>query len=249
MNIFLAVFLGIVQGLTEFLPVSSSGHLVLVQRLIPSFSQPGVLFDVILHFGTLFAVLIYFWRKIISLKLNYIYLLVVGSIPAALVGFLLKDFLESTFSVGGLFLALQFLVTSVLCYLSDRGSSEIEGEKIIDTKDSLIIGTAQALSILPAISRSGSTIFAAVRRGIDRKEAAEFSFLLSMPAILGASVLEIVTYRDHFSLQLAPYLFGFLAAFLTGILSIKLTISFLTQRKFKVFAFYTLFLALFSLFI
>ena len=246
MEIFLAIFLGIVQGLTEFLPVSSSGHLVLAQKLIPSFSQPWVLFDVILHFGTLFAVFFYFRKKIFSLSLSYLALLIVGSIPAALFGFFFKDLLESTFSIGGIFLAFQFLITSFICYLSDRSE---KGKKEIAIKDSFIIGSAQALSILPAISRSGLTIFAAVQRGIDRKEAAEFSFLLSIPAILGANLLEIASYRNEFSLQPFVFLLGFLTAFFTGILSIKLTISLLTKRKFKVFAFYTAFLAIVSLFI
>ncbi len=246
MTIFWAIFLGIVQGLTEFLPVSSSGHLVLVQKLIPSFSQPGVLFDVILHFGTLFAVFFYFRRKIITLKMHYISLLIVGSIPAALAGFLFKDFLQETFSIGGMFLAFQFLITSVLCYLSDKPSKD---RKELNIKDSLIIGSAQAFSILPAISRSGSTIFAALQRGINRKEAAEFSFLLSIPAILGANLLEIISYRSAFSLQSGTYFVGFLSAFLTGILSIKLTISLLIQKKFKIFAFYTALLVLVSLFV
>jgi undecaprenyl-diphosphatase len=246
MNIFWAVFLGIVQGLTEFLPVSSSGHLVLAQKLIPSFSQPGVLFDVILHFGTLFTVVYYFRKKIFSLSYTYLTLLIVGSIPAALFGFLFKDLLESTFSIGGIFLAFQFLITSLICYLSDRSE---KGKKEIAIKDSFIIGSAQALSILPAISRSGLTIFAAIQRGIDRKEAAEFSFLLSIPAILGANLLEIASYRNEFSLQPFVFLLGFLTAFFTGILSIKLTISFLTQKKFKIFAYYTAFLALISLFV
>lgn len=241
---FQAIFLGIIQGLTEFLPVSSSGHLVIVQKIIPDFEQPGVLFDVLLHFGTLFALFYFFRRKIFALSLNYLKLLVLGSIPTAVLGFLFRNFLESTFSLGGIFLASQFLITSLACYFSDRFG---ERKKEIGLKDSLFIGLAQAISILPAISRSGLTIFAALQRGIDRKTAAEFSFLLSIPAVLGANILEIASYNRSIALDPGIYLVGFAVAFFTGIFSIRLTISLLSRRKFRFFAYYTALVALLSL--
>lgn len=248
MDLLSSLILGIVQGLTEFIPVSSSGHLVIVQKLMPNFSQPGVVFDVFLHLGTLLAVFVYFRKKILSLigDPQYLKVLFIGTIPAVVIGFLFKDYLEETYGFGGIFLGIQFLITSLICFMTDRKTGEREN---ITNKDSLIIGLSQAFAILPAISRSGATIFTAVTRGIKNKEAAEYSFLLSIPAILGANVLEIMSHSDQVFPLSSSYGVGFLASFLTGMLSIYLTIRFLYKKMFKVFAFYTLILGVLVMFI
>src|SRR3989344_8873318 len=152
MTIFWVIILGIIQGLTEFLPVSSSGHLVLAQHFIPGFSQPGVLFDVVLHFGTLFSVLIFFRKKIFHIDFSYLTLLIIGSIPAALFGLLFRTTLENSFTQVGAILGIQFFITSVLCFWIDKLAGT---KKTISAGDSFIIGIGQALAIVPAISRSG----------------------------------------------------------------------------------------------
>ena len=145
MNIFTSIILGVVQGLTEFLPVSSSGHLVVAQALIPGFSQPGVLFDVVLHLGTTLAVVIFYYKKIVKIlskNWKYIWLLIIGTIPAGLFGILLGDALEKSFSdlkaIG-----VQFLITGVICILIDKFSGQKE---TISVKNSLLIGVAQAIA-------------------------------------------------------------------------------------------------------
>lgn len=244
MNYFQAILLGIVQGLTEFLPVSSSGHLVIAQHLVPGFSQPGVLFDVVLHAGTLLAVVAYFWRRLLKLNINYITWLVVGSIPAGLFGYFASDFVENLFTSITV-VAIALLVTGVMNFLTDK-AKQSKG-KITPLK-ALVIGVFQAVAIVPGISRSGSTIFAGVKQGINRKEAAEFSFILSVPAVLGANLLQITKYTSFSFLKgETAYLAGFLAAFVTGLAAISLTMKLLTQKRFRIFAYYAFALGLFIL--
>lgn len=246
MSFFFAAFLGIVQGLTEFLPISSSGHLVLIQRLIPNFSQPGVLFDVILHLGTVFAVLAYFRAKILKIDLFYLKLLIVGSIPAAIFGLVFRENLEATFGRGGPPLAIEFFITAAVCYFIDK----LKGSrKTIGVNDSIWIGIAQALAIFPAISRSGVTIFTAAKRGIDKPTAAEFSFLLSVPAILGANALEIFSHSSELDGLGMNYLVGFLFAFVAGYISIFWTIELLKKVQFKYFALYAFLIGCVALFV
>ncbi|OGM31504.1 hypothetical protein A2630_03720 [Candidatus Woesebacteria bacterium RIFCSPHIGHO2_01_FULL_44_10] len=245
MSLISALVLGIIQGLTEFLPVSSSGHLVLAQNLLPGFDQPGVLFDVILHAGTLLAIVIYFWKTLLGLSKNYLVLLAVGSIPAAVVGYLFSNFVEGLFgSVKVVGVAL--LVTAAMNFITDM-VKEREGKKV-KVWDALVVGFAQAIAIIPGLSRSGSTIFAATSRGIERQKAAEFSFLLSVPAVLGANLLQFSKYGgDSFGWSL--YAVGFLAALVFGLLSIKLTLSFLQAKNFKIFGAYCLMVGLVAIFL
>ncbi|MEK7526620.1 MAG: undecaprenyl-diphosphate phosphatase [Patescibacteria group bacterium] len=237
MNIFNSVVLGIIQGLTEFLPVSSSGHLVVAQNLLPGFNQPGILFDVVLHLGTTLAVLIFYYKRIIQIvKSNskYVWLLILATIPAVIAGVLFGDFLEASFSDLKA-VAIQFLVTGVICILVDKYSGTKE---TVNEKDSLLIGVAQAIAILPAISRSGSTILAGSILGIDKKKAAEFSFLMSVPAIVGANIWQFVKHGVTMETDIVNYLAGFVTAFVFGYLSIKLVLTSLHERKFKYFGIY-----------
>jgi len=240
MNLFDAGILGAIQGLTEFLPVSSSGHLVLAQSLIPGFSQPGVLFDVVLHFGTLFAVLYYFAKKILSLKINYLLLLFIGTIPAALFGYFFAPFLEASFG-NVKWVAAELIITGVLNILVDKFPSK---KKILSLKNSFLVGVAQAIAIIPGISRSGATIFAGVGLGISKKEAAEFSFLLSIPAILGANILQFAKYGANGRIDVPYYLTGLIVSFAVGFFSIKVVFKFLEERKFKYFGYYAIALGL-----
>ena len=245
MNLLTSLFLGTVQGLTEFLPVSSSGHLVLFQKLIPSFSQPGVLFDVVVHLGTTFAVIIYFRDFILKFKAKYLKLIIVGSIPAAAFGILFRRPLVESFSVAGFLLGLQFLITSVFCFLTDRTKVKRDS---MGFRDSLFIGVGQALAILPAISRSGATIFAGSFLGIDKRNVARFSFLLSVPAILGANLVEFISfYNEPGSLSILYYISAFFSALFVGLVSIKVTMKLLENKKFSVFGVYTFILAVLAI--
>ena len=234
MNIFYAIGLGILQGLTEFLPVSSSGHLVLAQNILPNFSQPGALFDVILHFGTLIAVLFYFRKELLKLPFKYYLFIAFGTIPAVFVGFLLASKLEILFS-GFRYVGLAFILTGVMNLFTDRYS---EGNRNMDFKKSFVTGVFQALAVIPGISRSGSTIFSSVFQGVDKKSAAKFSFLLSIPAILGANVLEIGKYGFAAIENFYFYLLGFMAAAISGYFAISLVFRIISIKKFKIFAIY-----------
>lgn len=241
MNNLTSIFLGVIQGVTEFLPISSSGHLVLAQKLIPGFTQPGILFDVILHFGTTAAVLFYYRKKLLSLKFNYLVLLLVGTVPAVLAGLLFRKQIESMFT-DTKFLGIQFIITAFLCFMVD---SKAAAKGILNIKSSILIGIAQALAIIPAISRSGATIAAGVKLGIKKEDVAEYSFLMSVPAILGANILELYSHRNSLDLgQYGTYALGFLAALITGFLSIGVLLRLLKENKFKIFGYYSLVLGI-----
>jgi len=242
MNYLWSLVLGVIQGFTEFLPISSSGHLVLVQSLIPGFAQPGVLFDVCLHFGTLFAVLFFFRKKLFKLSFKYILYIAVATIPAVIVGYISKNSISTLFSSVGI-VGVALVLTGLINYLTDKQKEE---EKSLDYKKSLFIGIMQAFAIIPGISRSGSTIFAGTKSGLSSKDAAEFSFLMSVPAIIGANILEIYSNWGE-SINYTSYFIGFLAAFISGILAIKIVLKFLEEKRFKVFAFYCLVLGIITL--
>ena len=234
MDLIWSIILGLIQGLTEFLPVSSSGHLVISQHFIPGFSQPGVLFDVVLHLGTLFAVVYFFRKKILTLSRQYYLLLIIGTIPAGLFGILFQKSLESTFGDYKM-LGIELIITGILNFLIDKANT---AKDKITYENSLLIGIGQAIAIIPGISRSGTTIFTGVKLGIDRKKAAEFSFLLSIPAILGANIIQIISHGLSNIPNPLYYFVGFLAALLSGVLSIRLVFKTLSEKKFGIFGIY-----------
>lgn len=242
MTIFQAVLLGFVQGLTEFLPVSSSGHLVLLQKLF-NITQESITFDVVVHFGTLIAVLIYFWSDIIDLiKKPFAKLpvfLVLGTIPTALIGLGFNDFFTSLFS-SGKSLGIGFLATGGILWLAESIRSGSKRLKELSVLDVLFIGTMQGIAILPAVSRSGSTIAGSLFRGLDRKFAARFSFLLSIPAILGATILEGKNLLSTGITNQAflPLFLGGLAAAISGYIAIKIMFKILTTSSLKNFSYY-----------
>ena len=242
MNIFQSALLGIIQGLTEFLPISSSGHLVLVQSLIPNFSQEGILFDTFLHFGTILAILVFYFDKIRKLAFEQIRILIIATIPAVIVGFLLKDqidtIFQNTFLVG-----VALIVTGLMNLRTDKHK---EMTDTVGTKNGIIIGLFQAFAILPGISRSGSTIFGGTLMGIKKEKAAEFSFLLSIPAVLGANLLEIIKSGEDFVL-LPEYIVGIICSFVFGLICIKVLLNMLSTNKFKYFGYYCILIGVVSL--
>ena len=243
MSIFWALLIGIIQGLTELLPVSSSGHLAIAQSIIPNFKQPGVLFDVTLHLATTFAVVIYFRKKlkfIISRDRKYIGFLIVGTIPAAFVGVLFSDILETMF-LNVKAIAWQLMLTGIMCILIDKFRDR---RNDLSVKNSFLIGCAQALAIIPGISRSASTIFTGSFLGIEKKKAAEYSFLLSIPAILGANIFQYIKYGSAIEIEALNYLVGFIAALIFGYLSIRVVLNTLHKKKFKYFGIYCIILGI-----
>ena len=248
MTIFDAVLLGIVQALGEFLPISSSAHLVLVPYLRGQVYQ-GLAFDVMLHAATLLAVLIYFandWYTLLKKGLTapkstqgrMLWYLAAATIPAALAGFFLNDWAENTFR-SPLPIAICLIVFAYLLWIADRQSGTRNGDPDIYTVPFItvfLIGVAQALAIMPGVSRSGVTITAALFLGLSRSAAARISFLLSTPIIAGAALLECtkLTAAD----LTAPLLWGFVSAFIGGLLVIGGLMKYIKSHSFDVFVYY-----------
>lgn len=225
-----ALILGVLQGLTEFLPVSSSGHLVLGQSIL-GLKEPELFFDALLHVGTLAAVLVFYgkdlwriargWRASLAGKnadaaaARTGWLLILGSVPAGIVGVLLGDLVEEMFASPKL-AACALLVTGGILRLSEPREGTGRGEAEMTAKDALVIGVFQAFAVVPGISRSGATIAAALMRGVAREQAARFSFLLSVPAIAGAFALKVKDLEGPLGEKLLPYAVGALAAAVVG---------------------------------
>lgn len=240
MDFIAGVLFGTLQGFTEFLPISSSGHLAIAAALFPAYDPPGILFEVILHAGTVLAVLYKFWPRIKSLNLAAIKLLVIGTIPAAFFGLAVNGYATALFaSLSSV--AIQLVITGVLNIVIDRTK---HAKAKLTAGNSLAIGVAQAIAILPGISRSGATIFMGRLLGIPKKEIAEFSFLLLIPAVVGANILELAGTGFELPDNLTLYIAGFLAAFVSGLVAIKLVFHFLTQNKFTLFGVYSILLGL-----
>lgn len=239
MDLIQAVILGAVQGITEFLPVSSSGHLVLFQKLF-SIKEPPVFFDAILHFASLLAVLFYFRKYLASIlkDARVLSLIVIGTVPVVIVGFLIKDKIEQVFN-SLLLLSFSFLITSLILFSAAFFKKQEKNISAINWKDALFIGIFQAIAILPGVSRSGATISAGIFRKMDRESAFRFSFLLFIPAILGAMVLQVFELDNSLTSYEAKIFFaGFLASLIFGILSLKLLERVLIKGKFSFFAVY-----------
>jgi undecaprenyl-diphosphatase len=258
-ELFKAAILGLVQGLTEFIPVSSSGHLVIVPWLF-GWEHEGLLFDTILHWGTLAAIVAVFWRDFVEIAIAVSrsifsrsladpnarlgWFIVVGSIPAAVVGLLFKDFIEGLFSspaTAGAFL----LVTAVLLIGSEqliRTTHHYKTTEKLNWTDIILIGLAQALALAPGISRSGSTIAAGLARGVRRDVAARFSFLLGTPAFFGAGLLQmgdaLATNTSMVEAQLPTMVIGFMVSAISGFLAIRFLLAYLRRHTLYVFAIY-----------
>lgn len=241
-----AIALGIVQGLTEFFPVSSSGHLVLAEALL-DVNPPGVAFEVLVHLATLLSVLVLYRRRIVELivgglrrrpaELRYLGMLGVASLPAALLGTALSGTIAGVFDLP-LVAALSLLVTGVVVY-SIRWLAADCDRPDPGWYGSVRVGIVQALALVPGISRSGFTVAAALHAGTKREVAAEFSFLLSVPAILGASALEIPELGGGAAgIGGVALLAAASAAFLTGLLAIILFLRWLKSGRFHRFAYY-----------
>lgn len=247
-------FLGLVQGLTEFLPVSSSGHLVLAEELV-GFHAPGLYVEVGLHLATLLSVLVAYRIRIAGLtrglitgdrsSWRYAGLLVLASVPAAVAGLLFRDFFVESFD-SGVSIGIQFVVTALILWATKPVVSRATGQEIT-VMAAILIGIAQALAILPAISRSGTTIATALWLGIAPGPAAEFSFLMSIIAVAGSAVLEARHIPPGADLLAPGFVIAFLAALLSGIWAIRFLVALLRRGRFHGFAPYCAVLGAFTI--
>lgn len=250
MSIVEAVVLGIVQGLTEFLPVSSSGHLVLLQKVF-GISEGAMLFTIMLHVGTLLSIFIVFWKDIVQMikqPLSKLSLLIVcATIPTVLIALLLKDSVEAAFSSAA-YLGYGFLLTGIILWFVESIKPGNKGLDKMTFKNALLIGAAQGLAIFPAVSRSGSTIAGALFQKLDRKFAARFSFLMSIPAILGSLVFQVKDIvGTNMEIEWMPIIVGTVVAAIFGYLAIRIMMEVIAKHSLKYFAVYVFILGTFVL--
>jgi len=251
-----SIILGIVQGLTEFVPISSSGHLIIAREFFNISLENSVFFDVMLHLATLLAVIIYFWKDIWQIKMsfwNWIFKkqemphdekvmtisIIVGTIPAVFFGFFLQDMIETTFRNATL-VAWALIAGSVLFAFAERVGKQ---DKELTVKKGFLIGFFQSLALIPGMSRSGSSIAGGLILGLDREKAARFSFLLAIPIFIGVALKKIIDIgglpNEDFSILIA----GSLSAFIVGMLAIHYLLKFLRNHSLYIFVWYRVALA------
>jgi undecaprenyl-diphosphatase len=242
-----ALLLGLIQGLTEFLPVSSSGHLELGKAILGVEFEQSMTFTVVVHGATVLSTIIVFWRTIVNLfkdlfafrwneSTRYIAMLLVSAIPVFIVGMFFKDQVEALFNGRILFVGIMLLVTATLLGFTFYAKSK---DRSLNFRDAFIIGIAQSVAVLPGISRSGSTIATALLLGNKRKEAAQFSFLMVLLPILGANFLDILEMDSSaMSSSFGVLAVGFVAAFISGLLACSWMIKLVQRGKLIYFAIY-----------
>lgn len=258
MDLLQAILLGILQGVTEFLPVSSSGHLALARALLGRELVPGITFEIVVHFGSFCSIAFYFRERLYKIlkdflksltpagikagrlktdgNTRYSFIIILSMIPAVLVGFTLKDQIEEIF-INPVIVSSMLLVTGTLLFATRYVKNP---QKEVDVKRGLIMGIAQAFAILPGISRSGSTISIGLFSGIKRGSVADFSFLMVLPVLAGAMLLELLDIAQN-GIEygaVVALIGGFVASFTSGYLSLKYLIILLKKDKFYYFSFY-----------
>ncbi|PAV07966.1 undecaprenyl-diphosphatase UppP [Methanosphaera cuniculi] len=260
LDIISAIILGAVQGISEFLPISSSGHLVIVPALLGV--QTTIVFDTILHLGTLVAIFTFFWHDIIDLIKGFIlsiidlteskekfiegirntpakrllWLLIIATIPTGIIGLLFKDAVETIFR-GTVFVGVFLVITGFILYFAERRPSGDKKIRKMSFKDAIMIGICQGFAVLPGISRSGTTIAAGLFEGLNREYAARYSFLLCIPAVLGAGLIQA---KDIVTLDVSTTVLvaGFISSVIFGYLSIKLLLKMIEGWSLDIFAYY-----------
>ena len=270
MQIWQAIILGAVQGFAEFLPISSSGHLILLQRWLGVDADGGLFFDVMLHVGTLVPVCIVFFKEIIGLfrrpqavtvtlsdgthkekrplfnpKLIF---LIIATIPAGLTGMLLAEHIEGAFYKGDLLasvlLAVTFVLTAVELFVSEWVSKKYQRELPLSYKNTLVMGLFQGVAIVPGLSRSGTVISAGCFMGVEKSENANFTFLMSIPVILGAALVSgIKVIKEGVVVDALPLLFGVITAAITGYIAIKVMLKVIKKANYKWFSLYLVLMA------
>ena len=252
MGILEVIILGVIQGVTEFLPVSSSGHLVITQYLL-GINSPGNTLEILFHFGTLLSVVFVFFNEIKSILISLherntqilVVYLIIATIPAVFVGIGLKDYLLGIFD-SVKFVGLALLFTGSILILSSKFKHSQKKHSVFS---SLAIGLAQALAVIPGVSRSGVTISMSIYLGIPPKEAAKFSFLLSIPVILGASLLGAFELENEGMIDSLTFFVAIITSFIVGILALKLLLKMLEVGKFHFFGVYCFGAGIFAIFL
>jgi undecaprenyl-diphosphatase len=255
-----SAIIGVVQGITEFLPISSSAHLVIIPYVF-KWDYKGLGFDVALHLGTVLAIVAYFYKDWVTIIKNvyptksktksknypdnFLIQIIVATIPAIIVGLLIKDYIESKFH-SPLFLAFNLILFGIILWLSDRTSRKLEISKI-NYGQSFLVGLAQSISLVPGVSRSGITMIASRGIGLDRENAARLSFLLGTPAMIGAFLLESKNISANY--LNVPFFVGVIVSATAGFLVIKYLLQYLKRGSFAVFTWYRIILALIVIFI
>jgi len=264
---FLALIFGIIQGITEFLPISSTGHLVVFHKFLPSDLLDNLTFDVFLHAGTLLALIIYFYREIFALIKGFFksfyqlnlradlaqrlsWFIIIASLPAALAGYFLNDFIENQLR-DVIFVIFSLIIVGIIFIIVERNIKALRNIEALNLGDSIAIGLAQVIAFIPGVSRSGITIITGMGKKLTREAAARFAFLLAIPAILGATIKQIAEFgiNNLFSELGTVYLVGFAAAGITGFLTIKFLLKFLKNHSLIGFAIYRFILAIILIFI
>ncbi|PID27300.1 MAG: hypothetical protein CR982_06010 [Candidatus Cloacimonadota bacterium] len=268
-----SIIMGIVQGATEFLPISSSGHLALMHKFLNFQTESNLFFDVMLHLATLIAVIIFFRDKIKDIIVGFFYgvktlgkggtfresfleslysrlslLIIVGSIPTAAIGLIFKDLFES-YNSNLIVVGSALIVTSILLLLYEISRKGYKDENKLSFKDVFIIGIVQGIAIIPGISRSGSTIAAAKLLRVKKETAASFSFLLSIPAVGGAFLLKLKDlFQENLSFDFATVAAGFLASFITGYLCLAMLLWLIRKANLKIFILYCFIMGSYALY-
>ncbi|MDA3835335.1 MAG: undecaprenyl-diphosphate phosphatase [Spirochaetales bacterium] len=270
MDLFQATILGIIQGLTEFLPVSSSGHLVMFQHLF-GLKEPELFFDISVHVGTLAAIVIFFRKEIISIivslahfiarlfnkkesfsniyedtNVKLAFLIVVGSVPTGILGILFHRIADQLFSSVTI-VGFMLIITGLLLWCTRRLKESNTGIAGFSAKDALIIGLVQGMAIMPGISRSGSTIAVGLFLGLERETAARYSFLLSIPAIIGASALSLTNLSSYTILSYKAAISGAVIAAIVGYCALKLLVYMVKQGRIHIFAPYCMIIGILAL--
>ncbi len=247
-----AMILGLVQGLTEFLPVSSSGHLILFKKLFGMNPDMfGLSFDIALHVATLAAVCVVFREKIFELLKKpfqkYTYMLIIATVPAALVGVFFDDAIDAISQSGG-FLGIAFLITAGVLLVAEKFGSRKKDSDAMKYSDSVAVGIAQGIAVMPGISRSGSTLAAGMIMGLEKQTAMDFSFMMSIPIILGSAVLGVKDIVESpVPVDVAVMLIGMVAAGLSGYFAVKFMLDFFKKHSLMWFSVYVAAAGLFVL--
>ncbi len=261
-NIIAAIILGIVQGIAEFLPISSSAHLIIFRDVFGIGKGMGsdlaLCFDLALHLGTLLAIAVFFFKDFLNMVVKGVtkgvkdsdgklfFQIIVATIPAAIVGVLFEDVIENAIRTNYYLIATALIAMGIIIYVIDKKSKQEKNVKELSFKDALLIGCSQVFALIPGFSRSGTTIACARALKLNREDAAKFSFYLSAPVVLGACLLQFVK-GEAIALitsNVAIFLVGIVIAFITGIICIKFLLQYLKKHDFKVFMIYRILLAL-----
>ena len=258
MNVFEAFFLGLIQGITEFLPVSSSGHLEISKKIFGDIftSQESFLLTLSLHFATAISTIIVFrkdialiFKELFQFKKNdsfyFSIYIIISMIPAAFVGIFFEDFINDLFKDNLMLVGSMLILTSFLLFLTDR--KKINKIKI-SYLSALLIGLVQAIAILPGLSRSGATIAIAIIIGVNREKASRFSFLMVIPLIIGGMIKNLLSLPQNFNFEVDILFVGFMSALVTGVFACKLMIALVNKSKLKYFGIYCLIIGLITIF-